>query len=157
MRKFVNLWKMDIYPDDLKYVLINGILMTFFVGAFIGFLDALTYRSVQFTLILFILALGYIIGYRIAKSYFSYHILYATLAVVFTVMGFYISRVAFYVFLTGNLEILRLVSNPALHFGFLLFWKWRIVSVLGMFYYLLDVLIFVFMCWLAYKNASRHY
>lgn len=112
-------WKEPIFKKDLIAVIINGLLFGILGGILAGVLDYLMVLinfSVSFGLII----LTYMIGIKVRKSYYSYHILYPVLGLVFLVLGLFVSYVAFYFMALRSLDTFGLFLDPFFYLNFLL-------------------------------------
>ncbi len=115
----INNWKEPILKNDIKFVLLNGILFSLLGGILGGSLDFLfSYINVRLTFSLIILTL--FIGYRVSRSYSSFHILYPTLTIPFMIFGMFISHFTYLVILYGIQNIGFVLTSSNLYLGFLL-------------------------------------
>jgi hypothetical protein len=92
LRRIINQFKEPIYKDDLKRVLINAFLSSLLIGILSGALNNLLYTTSGFSLIIITCLIGYFVAVRIKSNYFTYHILYPTLSVIFTLLGLIIQN-----------------------------------------------------------------
>lgn len=86
-KSFFHQFKYPIYKDDVKLVIINGILTAIFFGFLLGFIDGFL-AIINFPLSICLFLIGGFVGRKIRKSYYTYHILFPVLAVVFTLLGY---------------------------------------------------------------------
>ena len=106
-----NNWKEPIYKDDLKNVILNGIVFSILGGVLAGTLDflmVLLNLSISFGLII----LTYMVGVRIRKSYYTYHILYPVLGILFLTLGLFCSYFTNYFLLLKSVDTFKLLLNP---------------------------------------------
>lgn len=94
MRKIINKFKQPIYKDDATKVIINAIISSLLIGILSGAINLIFSDWIGYTFMIFYLMVGYFIGIRIRRSYFTYHIVYSILAVIFTFLGLLIGNVA---------------------------------------------------------------
>lgn len=98
-----NNWKEPINKEDLRYVLFNGILGALVAGAFGGAINYLVSLISSYIIIdLSFMALLIIVPWRVKKSFYENHILYAVLGVVFLFLGFFVAHFTEYL-ITGIL------------------------------------------------------
>lgn len=90
-----NNWKEPIYKDDVISVLINGFLVALLGGILGGALEYL-FDLIQFSLSINLFLISILVGWRVRKGYYSYHILYPILAIVFFLFGLLISHYTYY-------------------------------------------------------------
>ncbi len=114
-----NNWKEPIYKDDLKNVILNGIVFSILGGVLAGTLDflmVLLNLSISFGLII----LTYMVGVRIRKSYYTYHILYPVLGILFLTLGLFCSYFTNYFLLLKSVDTFKLLLNPIFYLNFIL-------------------------------------
>lgn len=98
LRRLKNQFKEPIYKDDLKYVIINGLISMLLFGLICGFIDVtmsiifnVNGNSITFAIFL----LPYLIGRKIRKSLYNYHILYSILTFVFILISVYFYQLCY--------------------------------------------------------------
>lgn len=114
-----NNWKEAIYKDDLKSVILNGIIFSILGGILAGALDYLTNMlnvPISFGLIIIVL----MVSSRIKKSFYTYHILYPVLGIVFLTLGLFVSYFTNYLIIFKGISAFTLFSNPSFYLNFLL-------------------------------------
>lgn len=90
-------WKKEIFAEDLKKVILVGLLMTLFgaiLADIVGYLFSLINVNISFGVLIY----AALIGIFIKKSYVNYHILYPTLGLLFMILAGILSRL-FYPFI----------------------------------------------------------
>ncbi len=101
LRTIKNKFRQPLYKDDLKYVLLNGIVAMIFVSIAMGIVEAFL-AKINFPFSICVYLIGFLIGRQISKHYYTYHIWYPTLAVIFTIIGYIIFNAAFIGVIIGN-------------------------------------------------------
>lgn len=104
-------WKQTIYKDDFLPVIGNGLLFAVIGGILAGLLDYLCQIlgiSISFGLII----ISYFVGSRVNRSYYSYHILYPTLTIVFMLIGLLFSDLAYLLCMFRSLEVFLNIIKP---------------------------------------------
>jgi hypothetical protein len=104
-------WKQPIFKSDLLPVLGNGLLFAIVGGVLAGLLDYLCQLiglNISFGLII----IAYFIGTKVRKAYYSYHILYPTLTILFMLVGLLFSDLAYLLCLFRSLSNLLNALNP---------------------------------------------
>ena len=153
-------WKQPIYRNDLISVLLNGILTAILSGILAGALDYLL-SILNFPLSFGLFIICYLIGYRLRKSFYSYHILYPVLSILFMLIALFVSDVTKLCMIYNSLSALpQILTNPNLYISF----------ILGPFYYFylciksfdvvnlllgaLDVVIYIWAFMICYKTVK---
>lgn len=116
-------WKQPIYKNDCVNVIINGLIAAILGGILGGLLDYLL-SMINFPLSFSLILISYFVGSRVRKGYFTFHILYPTLAVVFLFVGLLFQSLTEYMLIFGGNIIMILSSisfylsvlEPILHF-----------------------------------------
>ena len=113
----LNNWKEHIYKDDLIAVLINGLVVAILSGIIAGGLDYLfSLANIRITFGLLIIA--FCIGYRTKKAYYTFHILYPVLALVFMIFGLFISHITINVCILGIVPFFSYFFTPGFFLAF---------------------------------------
>lgn len=113
-----NNWREPIFKNDLKNVILNGIVFAILGGILAGALDYLfDYINVEIHFGLVILTL--VIGYRVYKSYFNYHILYPVLTIPFMIFGLFISFFTYWLCIFGIGNFFYILANGSFYLSFL--------------------------------------
>lgn len=155
----LNNWKEHIYKDDLIAVLMNGFIVALLAGIIAGGLDYLFERfNIRISFGLLIIA--FCVGYRIRKSYYTFHILYPVLALLFMIFGLFVSVLTFYISLLGFQYGFQMLTVPGFYIYFI---ETPIANLLALragfdIKYLLlgilDVLITIWSFWYCYRLAK---
>lgn len=154
----INNWKEPIYKNDVIGVLINATLATILSGIFVGLLEYLLYLinfPISFTLII----LPFFIGIRIKKGYYSYHILYPTLSLIFLILSLFITRLTLNIIILGfNYGFLSLTSYTfylmAIEPLYDIYALIKGYSNMYYFYLILDLIVYSFAFYYSYRLSS---
>ena len=114
-----NNWKMPIYKDDLLGVLFNGLLSSVLSGILAGLLDFLFGEILNFPLTIGLILMCYMIGYRMKRGYYTYHILYPVLSILFMIIALFFSQFSYYVCIFG-LNAFALLGQGSFYLNFIL-------------------------------------
>lgn len=90
LRKLKNDFKEEIHKEDIKSVIITGLITMFLFSIALGLLNAALIIVFDFSTTLYLFFLGYFLSKRIKDSYHKYHILYPILSVLFLIIGLFI-------------------------------------------------------------------
>lgn len=104
LRKIKNMFKEEIYKEDLKKVVLNGLISIFLYGTFIGGISFLIKEILNIPLSIEYIAIAYIVSSNVAKSYYKGHILYPLLSIVFFIGALIMSNFA-YLFVLNKVNI----------------------------------------------------
>lgn len=85
-----NNWKEPLYTNDVIGVTIKGLAACILGGVLAGALDYL-FSILNIMISFGLIILAYLVGYRVRKGYYSFHILYPVLAVLFMTLGLFFS------------------------------------------------------------------
>ncbi len=121
-------WKQPIYKNDLINVLINGLVAAILGGILAGLFDFLFNEILNFPLSFGLILICYMIGLRMKKGYYSFHILYPVLSILFMILALVISEVAFLFCIYPTVSTLK----------FLIFGGFYLNVILGPVYYLIE-------------------
>ena len=152
-------WKDPLYKKDVIGVIVNGLLTAIFVGILAGAVDYL-FSLVNFSMSLGLVLLSYTVGYRVRKGYFSFHVLYPLLAVIFMIFGLFIEMLTFYSFVYGFNQILNVLSSWNFYFNFLSFpiYYFYMLSIDFRVVYIIlgivDLIIFLFSIYICFKMSG---
>lgn len=158
MKRFINRFKETIYKDDLRRVLLNGfiqmLLFSILAGALQYFLGE--FLSVSFGILVYLFA--FMIGMKVRDSFFSYHILFPIISIIYFLIGYFIYYLALYTFLFHDIVLaLSYLFNwdgiSYIIFGFLNFKTYNDGRVI--FNNIMDILIFVIGFYTAYIIPNR--
>ncbi len=84
-------WKMPIYKDDVRNVVLYGLIYSILAGILAGSLDFLFGKLWRIPISFGLIVLSVIIGTQVRRGYRSYHILYPVLTIVFMILGLIVS------------------------------------------------------------------
>lgn len=104
-------WKQPIFKSDLVPVLINGLIAAILGGILGGLVDYLS-QLIGLNISFGLLILCYFIGNRVRKSYYSYHILYPTLTILFMILGLLFSTIAVNFIAFRNIQVVLQLFKP---------------------------------------------
>ena len=111
-------WKEPLFKKDLIAVIINGLIFGILGGILAGVLDYLM-LMINFSISFGLIILTYMIGIKVRKSFYSYHILYPVLGLAFLVLGLFISYATFY-FVAFKFDAFIFFIDPFFYLNFLL-------------------------------------
>lgn len=103
-KSLVNKFKEPIDKNDLLYVVINGLLSAIIIGSLMGGIEGFL-NLIRFPISFCMFLMGLFIGRRINKAYYSYHILYSVLGVLFCIIGYVFYTFVFNVFVLQNFSL----------------------------------------------------
>jgi len=155
-----NNWKEPINKEDLRYVLFNGILGFIVAGAFGGAINYLLGRYVFLDLAFAVLLL--IVPWRVKKSFYENHILYAVLGIVFLFLGFFVASFTENL-ITGILiqNPFFFLTNPSFYISFMiepvmnLIWGIISLDILSILIGILDIFCYSFAFYYTYTSIRR--
>ncbi len=150
-RSLKNKFKVKIYKDDLKYVFINGLLAGIFLGLACGAGDILL-ALLNIPVSIFIYLLGMQVGKKVAKSYYSYHILYPILAVVFSILGLFFYNTIKIIYIIGDIKLVFEVFSFSTLFKMFLSY----FNPIGDIYNLLNFIVVILMLVSAFRIAKSN-
>ena len=111
-------WHKRIYKDDLSYVLINAVAVVILGGIIAGSIDylfSLVNVNISFGLIIITLLLGF----RMRKSYYNFHILYPVLSIPFMILAIFISTLTEWVYLLGIQNFNNILLDSQFYLNFI--------------------------------------
>ena len=152
-------WKQTIYKDDLINVIINGIVAAILGGILAGALDYL-FSLLKIIISFGLVILAYLIGYRVKKGYFSFHIIYPVLSILFLTLGLLFSFFMQNLMLFNFNFIALMQQMPSLLYEFFIMpFVYPILAikngdVLNFFIYLINVLCYALAYYLCYRISS---
>jgi hypothetical protein len=91
-RRLINKFKQEIYHDDLKRVLSNASISALLISILAGGLNFIFYNSLNYSLVIITLMIGFFVADRVKNSYYNYHILYSLFSMLFTFLGLIIAE-----------------------------------------------------------------
>ena len=155
-RNFFNNLKEPIYKDDLKRVLLNGILYAVLFGVLAGALQFFSEVYIGLTMGVFVFAIGYMIAKKINESFFTFHVWYPIISVLLFLLAFVIYNFTKLFFLLRNLhlaiQIFFSLSGLNYMFGFLNIFNYQNVDIL---YNIIDLIIFISSVGCAWQMVYR--
>lgn len=81
-----NSWKEPIYKNDLINVILNGLIAGIFGGLLAGAIDYL-FIMLNSYITFGLVILAYLVGWRISKGYYSFHVLYPIISIACLTLG----------------------------------------------------------------------
>ena len=112
-------WSQPIYKEDLRGVLLNGAIFSILGGILAGALDFLFMR-LGFPLMFGLIIICYLVGTKMRSGYYTYHILYPTLSILFMIVAFFFSEVTQMCLLKQSISIIpALLSSGSFYLNFL--------------------------------------
>ena len=117
----LNNWKQTIYKDDIKAVIINGLLMAILGGILAGLVDYLLCIKLNSEFAIGLVIIAYLIIYKVKTAYFNYHILYPVLGMVFLLLGMYVAHITELLITFKDYEyyLEYIFKEPEFHFAFI--------------------------------------
>ena len=158
-----NNWKEPIYKNDVIGVLVNGLIAAILGGILGGSIDYLLNVVWGFPLSFSVLIVMFFIIWRVRKGFYSYHILYPVLSLVFLIIGiFFVEYTVISIgYMTiGNYNIHTILITP-------LFWEQFLMSPIytlrfGIMYGsakdiifgILDIIFYIWAFWYVYRMVK---
>jgi hypothetical protein len=152
-------WKQEIYKDDLLPVIGNGLLFAVIGGILAGLLDFLCNLiglNISFGLII----ISYFVGSRVNKSYYSYHILYPTLTIIFMLIGLLFSDLSYLFCMFRSFDIFLNFIKPMFLLNILISPISNVIrslisfNILDLFINLFNLVVYIFAFIYAYRLAK---
>lgn len=88
-------WKQPLYKNDVINVVLNGFIAAILGGILAGMLDFLFGEILNFPISFGLIIICYMVGIRMKRGYYSYHILYPVLSLAFMLLALVFSQLAF--------------------------------------------------------------
>ena len=117
-----NNWHEPIYKEDVKHVILNGLIAAILGGILGGALDYLFNVVIKFPISFSLVIMVLFIGYRCKKGYYSYHILYPVLAILFLIISIFFCIYSFYAIsymVIGEYRIYLIFAYPSFWLSFI--------------------------------------
>ena len=117
-----NNWHEPIYKEDVKHVILNGLIAAILGGILGGALDYLFNVVIKFPISFSLVIMVLFIGYRCKKGYYSYHILYPVLAILFLIISIFFCLYSFYAIsymVIGEYRIYLIFAYPSFWLSFI--------------------------------------
>ncbi len=121
-------WQQPIYKNDLLNVLLNGLLSAILGGILAGILDYLFGEILNLPISFGLIIICYMVGLRMRKGYYSFHILYPVLSIFFMMFALIFSEFAF----------MFCIFPQASTFQLLISGKFYLNVILGPVYYIIE-------------------
>lgn len=157
IRSLKNQLKEPIYKDDLKRVLLNGLLFTVLFSLLAGALQFFTETYLHLSMAIFIFLIAFMVGKKISESYFTFHIIYPCFAVLCFLIGYalYNFTKIFFIFRDFKIAADLFFSSVGLNYMFGFF---NIATYTGInaLYNIIDILIFVGSIITVWQIVWRH-
>lgn len=113
-------WKQPIYKNDLLNVLLNGFLSAVLGGILAGILDYLFGNILNFPISIGLMIICYMVGLRMKRGYFSFHILYPVLSILFMILGLIFSEFAYMFCIFPQASTFRLLISGSFYLNVIL-------------------------------------
>lgn len=158
-----NNWREPIYKQDLIGVLLNGFLMAILGGILGAGIDYVIQVVFKIPLSISELIIMYLIAWRVKKGFYSYHILYPILGVVFLLFAFWVNLYAFQSIVaiqSGFYDIYVFITWPSFWISYLLLpvntliLGIRILDALGIVMGVLNLIFYIFAVWYVYHTVK---
>jgi hypothetical protein len=117
-----NNWREPIYKEDVKHVILNGLIAAILGGILGGALDYLFNVVLKFPISFSLIIMVLFIGYRTKKGYYSYHILFPVLAILFLILSIFFCIYSFYAIsymVIGEYRIYLIFAYPSFWLSFI--------------------------------------
>ena len=157
-----NNWKEPLYKNDVINVVINGLVAGILGGVLAGALDYL-FGLLNIMISFGLIILAYLVGYRVRKGYYSFHILYPVLAVLFMTLGLFFASLMQY-FMLFNFSFVSLFSyfGNVLYGFFIMPFVYPVLAIrsgdgLNFIIYMINIVCYVLAYILCYRLASSGY
>lgn len=92
-----NNWNEPLYKQDVIAVVVNGLVAAILAGILGGAIEYL-FDMLGFSISINLLLIAFLVGLRVRRGYYTYHILYPVLAIVFLLVGLLISHYSYIIF-----------------------------------------------------------
>lgn len=121
-------WKQPLYKDDIINVVLNGLVSAILGGILAGMLNFLGEKlKLNFAINFGLIIICYMVGIRMRKGYYNYHILYPVLSIAFMLLALVFSEFAF----------MFCIFPDAMTFGLLLKGSFYLNVIISPIYYIL--------------------
>lgn len=104
----INNWKEPIYKNDLINVIVNGLIAAILGGILAGLLDYL-FDMINLRISFGLIIITYVIGSRMRKGYYSYHILYPLLSILFMILSLFVCDVTYMCMIYSSVSIIPII------------------------------------------------
>lgn len=116
----INNWKEPIYKNDLINVIVNGLIAAILGGILAGLLDYL-FDMINLRISFGLIIITYVIGSRMRKGYYSYHILYPVLSILFMILSLFVCDVTYMCMIYSSVSIIPIIlTDVDFYINFLL-------------------------------------
>lgn len=105
-------WAQPLYKNDVINVCLNGILSAIIGGVLAGVLDYLFMDVISLPLSFGLIIICYMIGNRMNKGYYSYHILYPTLSILFMVIALIFKEFSYLFMIIKDFSVFKYLISP---------------------------------------------
>lgn len=156
-RKIKNEFKVQIYKEDLKPVLIRGFLTTLMYACLLSVVNILLIEMFNLSTSLLIVLLGFFISKEVASNYYSRHIIYPYISVIFLFIGMILYHSMTVILAYKSISVIFV----AFKLGFL-----QTISPFNIFLYfetsnlfnaLLYLFIILYAIYFTYRNSKNNY
>ncbi|MBR6071738.1 MAG: hypothetical protein IKP77_02755 [Acholeplasmatales bacterium] len=113
-----NNWREPIFKNDLKNVILNGIVFAILGGILAGALDYL-FDYINVSIHFGLIVLTILIGYRVYKAYFNFHILYPVLTIPFMILGLFIAFFTYWLCIFGIGNFFNILIDGEFYLSFI--------------------------------------
>lgn len=100
----MNIKNTPLNKDEFKSVLLRGFVSMLLISIFMGIINAIIVKTIGASLIIYMIFIGLFIGYQINVAYNEYNKIYSIVAIIFTVIGYYISNIVLLIFIFENFD-----------------------------------------------------
>lgn len=161
LRKLKNDFKKEIYKEDITKVIKQGLITTILFSILSGGISFIVSTLFGLDSFIFIFILGLVIAKNVRESYYSGHILYPVLSIVFLIFGIIIYETTKEV--TSNI-VLNLFEMK----NILNYFKYGFTEMIDLFnvvayiknfsiYSLLKILITLYTIYTTFQNSKNNY
>ena len=158
-----NNWREPIYKQDLLAVLLNGFFIAILGGILGAGIDYVLQVMFHIPLSISELIIMYLVAWRVKKGFYSYHILYPILAVVFLLFAFWVNLYAFQSIVaiqSGFYRIYLFIGWPSFWMSYLLLPVNTLLlgisggDALGIVMGILNLIFYIFAVWYVYHTVK---
>lgn len=158
-----NNWREPIYKEDVKQVIKSGLIAAILGGILGGALDYLFNVVLKFPISFSLIIMVLFIGYRTKKGYYSYHILYPALAILFLILSIFFCIYSFYAIshmVIGEYRIYFIFTYPSFWLSFItspisaLLFGINHSDVGYIIYGVIDLIFYIWAFWFVYRMVK---
>lgn len=157
IRKLKNEFKNPIYKEDMIPVLTRGLITTLLYSILLAIINMLIVKFLGMSFTIIIYFLGYFISREVSSNYYSRHIIYPIISIIYLFLGMIIYHSVTILLLSPSLELIL----PALKIGFLqTVMPFNIMTYINTNNILSELLYLIIIVWTiitTYRNTKNNY